>query len=53
MAGICNTCKYFKANVHLGKEKPHYCDFQDVALSESESRETCDECIPQNKGCAH
>lgn len=53
MAGICNTCKYFRANVYSDKEKPHHCDFQKVALSESESRQNCDECVPRNKGCCH
>jgi hypothetical protein len=48
MGGICNTCKYFRAEVYPGEEKPHHCDFQGVALSESESRQNCDEWVPQS-----
>lgn len=53
MGGICNSCKYFKANVHLGEDKPHHCGFQNVALNETESRQNCDECVPKTKGCYH
>lgn len=45
MGGICNTCKYFQANVHPSQEKLHHCDFQDVALNESGSQQSCDECV--------
>lgn len=44
MTGICNTCVYFRPNVHAEGEKPHHCDFQKVPLSESESRQNCEEC---------
>ncbi len=47
MGGICNTCKYFEASVHPGEEKLHHCDFQDITLNESESRQSCDECDRQ------
>lgn len=53
MRGICNTCKYFKANVHREEEKPHHCNFQNIALSKYDSKQICDECIPKNKGCYH
>ena len=47
MEGICNTCKHFRSNSHPNEEKLHHCSFQDMALSESESRQNCDECVPQ------
>lgn len=56
MAGICNTCKYFRADVHAGEGKPHHCDFQNTALSEKDSRQSCNECVPKSergKGCCH
>ena len=56
MPGICNTCKYFKADVHSDENKPHHCNFQNVALSEPESHNNCDECIPRDKNgksCCH
>lgn len=53
MSGICNTCRYFRAEVHLEQEKPHHCDFQNVALSEDESQQNCEECVPKTKGRQH
>lgn len=55
MAGICNSCNYFRANVHPQEEKPHQCDFQKLPLGEIESQQNCEECVPRskNKGCCH
>ena len=47
MAGICSTCKYFKADAHPGDEKMHHCEFQNSALSEHDSHHNCPECIPK------
>lgn len=51
MGGICLSCKFFRANVHKGADKPHHCDFQNVPLSDSEANAPCDECQPKN--CSH
>lgn len=44
MAGICNTCIHFKADVNSGSDKPHLCAFQNLALSEEQSLMNCPEC---------
>ncbi|MFQ5837052.1 MAG: hypothetical protein ACE5HG_04270 [Candidatus Bathyarchaeia archaeon] len=41
MAGICQTCVYFRGNVHLGKDKPHHCAALDEPLSLAEAAEEC------------
>lgn len=46
MAGICNTCKFFRANAHPGTEKRHHCDALDSPLSEEHSQHNCPECVP-------
>lgn len=53
MADICNTCKHFRANVHPETEKPHHCDFQNQPLSDSQSKEACEECKPKKSSCGH
>ena len=47
MAGICNTCKYFEANVRPDEVRPHYCDLQDEPVTEEQSRQNCEECVPR------
>jgi hypothetical protein len=49
MAGICNSCVYFRKNMHPGEEKPHHCAYQNVPLSEEEANQNCDECVPRDE----
>lgn len=47
MAGVCNTCTHFRSDVHPNEEKLHHCDYQDAAVSESDSQHVCEKCVPE------
>lgn len=38
---MCLTCKFFRANVHPGKPKPHHCAYVDKPLGNADLRIDC------------
>jgi len=43
IAETCLTCCYFRLNIHLGAEKPHYCKLFNINLGEDEISRECPE----------
>ncbi len=39
----CLTCCYFRLNIHLGAEKPHYCKLFNIDMGEDEIYRECPE----------